>query len=283
MRGAALVSVLIAAYEEEGVIGRTLDTLLLGANPGELDVVVVANGCSDGTATEAAQHGARVLETRHASKALALNLADEAAPGFPRLYLDADTPVNVDDVRALATALVGGGGSALAAAPARWVSTSGRPVPVRAYYAINNRLPIYQHTLFGRGAIMVSEEGRRRFGSFPNVVADDLFLDSQFSVNEKTVVGSVRGVIEAPHTTQELIRRLARVRRGNRELATADPSSEHHASSSTSWLRHVVLRRPYLAPAGLVYVAITVWAERIARGGPTGAPWRTRTDQGRSR
>lgn len=39
-----MTSVVIAAYNESTVIGRTLDTLLAGATDGELDVAAVANG-----------------------------------------------------------------------------------------------------------------------------------------------------------------------------------------------------------------------------------------------
>ena len=43
------VSVVIPAHNEETVIGRCLAALFAGAGEGELDVVVVCNGCRDGT------------------------------------------------------------------------------------------------------------------------------------------------------------------------------------------------------------------------------------------
>ena len=56
-----MTSIVIAAYNEAAVIGRCLDALLSGAAPGEFDVTVVANGCTDDTAEVAARDGVRVL------------------------------------------------------------------------------------------------------------------------------------------------------------------------------------------------------------------------------
>ncbi len=61
-RGAGVTSIVIAAYNEAAVIGRCLDALLSGAAPGEFDVTVVANGCTDDTAEVAARAGVRVLD-----------------------------------------------------------------------------------------------------------------------------------------------------------------------------------------------------------------------------
>ena len=49
-KSSTMTSIVIAAHNEETVIGRCLDTLLADAHPGEFDVTVVANGCSDRTA-----------------------------------------------------------------------------------------------------------------------------------------------------------------------------------------------------------------------------------------
>ena len=63
-----------------------------GFAPGELDVVVVCNGCTDQTAELARSCGyqVRVVELASASKPAALRIGDAAALAFPRLYLDAD-------------------------------------------------------------------------------------------------------------------------------------------------------------------------------------------------
>jgi glycosyltransferase involved in cell wall biosynthesis len=84
-------SVIIPAHNEEAVIGRGLTALLDGLDD-EWEVVVVGNGCSDRTLEVSAQFAPRVQvgETPVASKVAAMNLGDQIATSFPRIYLDAD-------------------------------------------------------------------------------------------------------------------------------------------------------------------------------------------------
>ena len=270
-----MTSVIIAAYNEASVLGGNLDRLLAGAAPDELDVVVVANGCTDETAAVAAERDVRVIDLRQPGKAGALNAGDAAATGFPRVYLDADVATTARTVRTLAVALAERPGAPLVAVPDRRLVLSGRPIAVRCYYAIQSRLPAARTGLFGRGMIALSEAGRARFERFPDVVADDLFLDSLFSADERVVVAGVHTLVETPRRTRDLVRRLTRVRRGNAALrARADagevPVADVRAARRTSWLTDVVLRQPWLLPAGVVFAAITVVAEVRARRGDDG-------------
>src|SRR5438105_4681173 len=47
------VSVVVPAHDEAAVIGRCLRALTEGSDPGEVEVVVVCNGCRDDTAASA--------------------------------------------------------------------------------------------------------------------------------------------------------------------------------------------------------------------------------------
>jgi glycosyltransferase involved in cell wall biosynthesis len=255
------ISVVVAAHNEAAVIGRCLDALLAGSPP--LDVTVVANGCLDATAEVAASRpGVRVLDLPEPGKANALNAGDRVAEGFPRVYLDADIVLPPGAVAALAAALEAG--FALAVVPRREFDLSGRPLAVRAFYAINSRLPAYQHGLFGRGVIALSAAGRSRFDTFPELIADDLFLDSLFTDAEKQQVDAVASRIATPRRTGDLVRRLTRVRAGNAAMRQAAGPSVRPAVRS-SWLRDVVLPRPWLAPAGACYAALTLTAALRAR------------------
>lgn len=265
-------SVVIAAHNEAAVIGRCLDALLSSAEPGEIEVIVAANGCTDETAAVSASRvGVRVVELTEAGKSLALNAADAVATRFPRIYLDADIVLRTEELRRLAAAVSTGDadGRPLAAAPRRELDVSGRPLAVRAYYAINSRLPAYRDALFGRGALVLSATGRARFGDFPDLIADDLFLDGLFAPHEKRQIDTVTSRVATPLHARDLVRRLARVRAGNAALraAAADGRAPAgvRASSRSSWLRDVVLPRPWLAPAALGYVALTLAAARQAR------------------
>jgi glycosyltransferase involved in cell wall biosynthesis len=273
-----MVSVVIAAHNEAAVLGRCLDALVgdglaegLPDGTGALDVTVVANGCTDDTAEVArARPGVRVIELAQASKPAALNAGDAAAVGFPRVYLDADIVLPAAAVRRLAAA-VAGEGPALAAMPRRRLVLAGRPLLVRGYYAVHARLPVFATALFGRGAIALSPAGRARFGRFPDVIADDLFLDSLFNEAEKREVPQVAASVATPLRTRDLVRRLARVRAGNATLRGTAASVR--PASRLSWLRDVVLRRPWLAPAAVCYVSLTLTAALLARRRARATAW----------
>ncbi len=275
-------SVVIAAHNEAGVIGRCLDTLMADARDGEFDITVVANGCTDSTAQIAGSRpGVRVVELSVAGKPAALNAGDEVAVGFPRIYLDADVVVTTEGLRLLADAVrppLGAAASrALAAVPRRGLDLTRRPLLIRAYFAIHRHLPTFRDGLFGRGVIALSAEGRKRFKTIPDLVADDLFLDSLFERSEKREVSGVTSLIATPHRIGDLVRRLTRVRSGNAAMrATASSESAPtrvRAARRLSWLRDVVLPRPWLAPAAVCYVAISLAAasraRRVGRGGQT--------------
>lgn len=269
-----MTSIVIAAHNEQAVIGRTLDALLSDPANSGVEIIVVANGCTDATAQVATRPGVRVLEVAERGKANALNAGDAVAVSFPRLYLDADITVPRGGVRALVDAL--GTTGALAAVPGRRLALHGRSLPVRAYFAIHSRLPVFRMGLFGRGLVALSQGGRARFGEFPAIVADDLFLDSLVSDQERVSVPDVEVVVETPFDTRSLVRRLVRVRRGNaalRELGSSGLATVR-PSDRWSWLRDVVLTDLRLAPAGVVYAALTTWAALAARrGARTSLAW----------
>lgn len=278
-------SVVIAAHNEEQVLARCLESLTAGATAAGLEIVVAANGCSDGTAAVARSFpGVTVVELPRPGKVAALNAAEAVATGFPRIFLDADiclTPDQVEwlcDALTIADAAVGGAvataATPLLTYPRRRVDVSDRPLFVRAYYTINRRLPAFTSGAFGRGVMCVSAVGRHRFDVFPEVIADDLFLDSLFTGAEKRQVAQVEVVVQAPRRTHDLLRRLERVRRGNRALRHElehDPTASVPAARTLSWLTDVALRRPWLLPAAGVYVALTAVAElRSRRRGSAG-------------
>jgi len=271
-----MTSVVIAAHNEEAVIGACLDALLKQrglVNP--LEVIVSANACTDTTADVARARHVMVVNRPQPGKAAALNAGELVAHGFPRIYLDADIVVPDNAIFGLASALDHAPG-ALAAVPLRRLNTVGRPWIVRAYFSINERLPAFTGGLFGRGLIALSAEGRARFDAFPEMVADDLFLDSLFQAHEKVTATGVEVAVEAPFTLGDLIRRLVRVRRGNNQMREAARAGEIdlavRRSDKRAWLR-VVAREPRLFLAAIPYVAITVLAARRARRTASSSDW----------
>jgi glycosyltransferase involved in cell wall biosynthesis len=247
------VSVIVPAHNEGRVIRRTLDALLEGGCPGELDVVVVCNGCADDTAAVARSFGGcvRVIETEVPSKTHALNLGDRAATGFPRVYLDGDVVLPGESLWRLVDHLRAPGG--LATAPhVRW-DLRGASLAVRAFYAIDGRLPSSKLGIGGTGVYAVSAAGRARFGEFPNVTADDMFVRAHFKPHERRPTPAAYSIVTAPKKLAGVIAIKTRGQYGNYELAARLPSLDHDAGVRNRPVLLRLLLRPHLWPALAVY------------------------------
>ncbi|WP_131745321.1 glycosyltransferase family 2 protein [Frankia sp. Cppng1_Ct_nod] len=261
-----LASVVVPAHNEEAVIGRCLTRLADGVHPGDLDIVVVCNGCTDRTAELARAAGARVVETPTPGKAGALNLGDDTATGFPRFYVDADIEVRGADLLRVAEVLREG--KVLAAAPRIRLDTAGVSRIVRDYYRIWLELPYARDHHIGSGVMGVSAAGRARFDRFPDAIADDFFLYHRFTSDERRTVSDVEFVVHPARTTRDLVLRKIRVYAGNiqmRQLALAPVAAAHTRTGRLpDWLA-VVRASPALATAVPAYVAVSGAAQLLAR------------------
>jgi glycosyltransferase involved in cell wall biosynthesis len=262
------VTVIVPAFNEQAGIDRVLSGLYRGGiDLSDIEVVVAANGCTDQTATVAREFGVTVIEISEASKIAALNAAEAVAASGHRIYLDADAVVSPELIRSLTDSLSQTGVEA--AVPRPQLDYTGSSWPVRAYYTVSERLPVFRNRLFGRGVIALSENARRRFERFPDLTADDMFLDAIVGADEKVEIDAVVPV-QVPRRTKDLVRRLARVRDGNvqfwRFVESAPPGYAILADpvpgpSRWSWLRTVVRAEPRLIPAAVCYVSIVLLAE----------------------
>ncbi|WP_240629787.1 WecB/TagA/CpsF family glycosyltransferase [Specibacter cremeus] len=260
-------SIVIPAHNEEAVIARTLAPLADLAASGAIEVIVACNGCTDATAATARTFpGVRVLDIAEASKAAALNAADDAATRWPRLYLDADIEITPAAVGALFEAMSADG--TLAARPEFRYDTTGADRLVRAYYRARRRIPGMHEHLWGAGAYAVTAAGHERFTRFPDLTADDAFVDTLFSADEKLVVPTVPVIVRTPRTTGALLGTLNRVYRGNRELAEATGTAP-----SVLALLHGI-RGPRSCVDALVYGCFAVAGKvRSRRPGTASTAW----------
>ena len=258
-----LGSVVIPAHNEAAVIEAGLRSLLAGVAAGSLDVVVSCNGCTDGTADVVRRTGlpVRVLEIEEASKPASLRAADRALEVFPRLYLDADVLLSGAAAVQVLDRLRGGG--PLAARPAARYDTSRSEAAVQRYYRARSSAPRLLQSLWGAGVYGLSEAGRRRFEDFPNVVADDLFVDRLFTRREIEVVACLPVVVRAPRSTSDLLMMLRRSYRGQDE---ANRTRDSGGSDSLRTLAQVA-RHGLHGPQALRESATFVRMALIARHG----------------
>lgn len=191
-----MISVIVPAYNEEGFIGESLRRLLQSQEPAGADadhpveVIVVPNGCSDGTAEEAralapefAARGWRfeIIELAEGSKTRALN-AGIAAASNPRLvFMDADIHVAPGLIAALARAVerddpAYASGQFRVRRPRSFVSAR--------YARFWARLPFMAKGVPGCGVAAVNAAGRARWDQIPEVISDDMFIRSHFAPAE---------------------------------------------------------------------------------------------------
>ncbi|MTL12219.1 glycosyltransferase [Nocardia seriolae] len=256
-------AVIVPAYNESAVIERTLRPLGAAAVAGYFELIVVANGCTDDTAARARTiPGVHVVELPTGSKPLALNTGDSIATSWPRLYLDADIQITATTILALLDRI--DRGDILAARPTfRYDSATATPL-VRGYYRARRKMAAHQNALWWAGVFGLSAEAHKRFGEFPDVTGDDMFVDTQFDDTEKTVVETDPSVWTTPTTLPGLLTVLTRHHRGNTELRERDP---HRTPNTTQTTARAILRTitgPRSALDAAIYLGIAIAARRRA-------------------
>lgn len=260
---AVAASVVVPAHNEERSIGRLLSVLTAPVDGRQLEIIVVCNGCSDGTAEQAARFpGVRVVEIAEPSKHLAMQRGSAAATVFPRVYVDADVEIDAASVLRLVDAVRVG--PLHACAPARRQDLRGVTSLARWYYDVWQELPHVRQGLFARGVVALSAEGHRRFEQAPPAMADDLVLSELFAPSERAVVESATVLVRPARTMVDLLRRRVRVRTGN---AQADRGQLRGADSRTRpvVLLDLVRHRPTLAPKLPVFLVVSVLSSLRAR------------------
>jgi glycosyltransferase involved in cell wall biosynthesis len=258
------VSVVIPAHNEEAVIARCLTTLQAGAGEGELDIIVVCNGCQDATAEVARQvaPNATVIEVPVASKVAALNAGDRAASYFPRFYVDADVELPLPDLRRVARALAGDG--ILCAAPKPMFVLEHRSWAIRAFYDVWQETPYLTEDMIGCGVYALSEQGRARFEEFPELTADDQFVQQLFDRSERKAVEGAQFAVQAPRNFRGLLAMRTRAYRGKIELASSGLARVGApAFGAKAALRKA--RQPTQGPAVAVYASVNILAKVLAR------------------
>lgn len=113
-----MLSFIIPAHDEERLIGATLAAIQSSAQAlGEsCEVLVVDDASTDRTAAISSEHGARVIRVDHRHIAATRNVGAREATGQWLFFIDADTLINADYLRAAIHALrsgAAGGGAAV--------------------------------------------------------------------------------------------------------------------------------------------------------------------------
>jgi glycosyltransferase involved in cell wall biosynthesis len=226
-RGPASISVLIPAHNESEFLPFCLQSLLKQELAQIMRVIVIDNGSHDNTVEVASQwaprfaaagHEMLVLHLPRGNKPAALNAGDAAAvEDACRIYLDADVQLSPGCVAKTAAALADGS-AVWMCCPKMRVAPS-KSWATRTYARVWTGLPWVNSDAIGGGFYAVSAHGRKRWDRFPDIVAEDVFVQSQFLKNERCVLNDEHFLIPLPDGLADLIQVRTRWVRGNRELA----------------------------------------------------------------
>lgn len=252
-----MVSVVIPAYNEGQTITRCLRSLLAGAEAGELEIVVVANGCNDDTAARARafeDRGIQVIETPVGSKIGALNLGDMAVHTFPRFYIDADIDVTIEAIREVAEMLRRD--ECVVAAPRPIVDYRSRSRLIRSFYEVWTSLPFFTEGLIGAGIYAFSEKGRARFDTFPDIIADDEFARLQAAPHERANAERGTFTITPPTSLIGVWKIFTRARAGLYQLHQTFPELVAHENTTAGRTLQIIAKTPRLWPHAPVYLGM---------------------------
>ena len=193
----ATVSFIVPAYNEELLLGRTLESIaaateLLGE---DVEVIVVDDASTDRTAAVALAHGVRLESVAHRQISATRNSGAKSAASDIFLFIDADTRVNAPVVRAAIAAVrngAAGGGCA--------VQFSGR-LPLHVQLVARIAAAIYRHAGLAAGCFIfcsrrafetVGGFNERLFAAEEVAMSKALAAQGSFVILRETVLTSGR-------------------------------------------------------------------------------------------
>jgi hypothetical protein len=194
---------------------------------------------------------------------------------FPRAYIDADVRVDAATLRRLAAALAEPEPPRVAS-PRFTLDTRGSSWAARQYFRIWLLNEYNRAGHIGSGIYAVSAAGRGRFARFPDVIADDRFVQQLFAPAERLVLPDASFSVPAPRTLRAQVRRSVRVHAGNAELRDRGLGGPRSGGGVGALVRRVG-SRPALWPAFAVYcLAYGLTRLQVARlrGSGRAVSWR---------
>jgi glycosyltransferase involved in cell wall biosynthesis len=263
--------VIVPAHNEAALLPRCLCSLLAQDFDDAMRVIVVDNGSHDGTAQVAglwtepladAGHEVVILELPRGNKSEALNAADAVAVGRYRIYLDADVELSPGCVTEVVAALDEPGVEMCAP---RLVVARSRAWVTRRYARVWTSLPWVSEDVIGGGFYAVSAEGRRRWGRFPDVLAEDTFVQAQFRRSERRVLPESQFLIRLPDGWSDLVRVRTRWLSGVRQLSREVGGEWGRLAFPFARRIRILLSRPELWPDLPLYLLVNLCARWRAR------------------
>jgi glycosyltransferase involved in cell wall biosynthesis len=246
------ISVCIAAYNEAGTIGRLLHQLSMAVDNGVVEILVCANGCTDGTESLVAQFADRDSRVRlilsAKGKPAAWNALMQEARSDIRLFLDADVRLAPDFFPALQQALRAHPGAAIIAA--RDLPKQERSGAGQFLSALASRAFGFDYVCGRAYALRLGIARRARAGSSQpvepgclemplQVLHEDFWLEVAIGLSLIAFAPAAR-VYYDPGTVNDLLKARTRLSVARRQVAGLLPDA------FARWQNESILSRPFL-------------------------------------
>lgn len=256
------LTIIIPVYNGAKALPDTLEALGRQTRA-DMRVLIVANGCRDGSADvarrEADKHllgmDVQVIELAQGSRPAALN-AGLARSSGTRVMLDQDAVLGPGALAALEQAIDQGAHFATArlvwGSPASW--------PVRAALSAWSELPYVKQSPVSAGLYAFSSACRARFDQYPMHLPDDKWVRLLCQRSERVRLAHVHYRVSPPPDFAGLVAARRRYAESNLRLARACPELLTPELSKTAGLLGMAAR-PVLWPG----ISMLTLAEAIAR------------------
>lgn len=223
------VTILVGAYNERASIASTIESIAKQDYPGALQVIVINDGSSDGTAEVLAGIRQPWLEVinleRNGGKAAALNHGLTRALFSLTITLDGDSYLYKNALRNLVGRYLSDPADTRAVAGAVLIRNSRKNLVTAAqewdYFhgiaAVKRLQSLYQGTLVAQGAFSVYDtQTLRELGGWPDTVGEDIVLTWRLLEHNHRVGFAENACVftNAPETWGQFIRQRQRWSRG---------------------------------------------------------------------
>ena len=251
-----IASIIIPAQNEDSVILKCINKITHnGVYCDQLEIIIICNACTDNTILKLKQYKSdiTIISTNVSSKTHALNIGDFISKTFPRFYIDADILINFESIKTITHEMFNT--KCMAISPMLNLNLNKSSWMVRQYYNTWLSLSYAQNATLGSGLYILSKIGREKFHYFPNIIADDYFVRSHFSANERILSKQTSFTVNAPHNLFCLIKIKTRSLQGNLQLKKMIPAIVKSRNlQKTRIMRY--FENGYIS--GIVYILICI-------------------------
>ncbi len=271
------LTVIVPAHNEGRMIADCLDAVGASVGVTGLEVIVVANGCTDDTAAQARAsaavfedrgHALHVIERDQGGKLGALNAGDAAASHTARAYLDADVIVSPPLLAQIAQLLEGGDPRY---ASGQVTIPKARSAVTRAYARFYRQVPFMTHGVPGCGLFAMNGAGRAQWGDWPDIISDDTFARLSFAPDQRKMAAAAYSwpLVEG---WSALVKVRRRQDAGVTQLKALCPHLFAN-DDKPGWTAGGLIRAILRAPAGFAVYAAVALAVRRKSAQSTSTEW----------